>query len=105
MPKYLYVYHGGGMPEGEAAQAESMARWGAWMAKTGAALVDPGNPVGMSKTVGKDGVTDGGGADPCMGYTIVEAESLDAACDMARDNPMIADGGRVEVAEIHVIEM
>ena len=30
MAKYLLVYHGGGMPEGEEAQAKVMAAWGTW---------------------------------------------------------------------------
>jgi len=28
MPKYLFTYHGGGMPESEEEQAEHMARLG-----------------------------------------------------------------------------
>ena len=104
MPDYLYVYKGGGMPETEAAQQESMARWGAWMEKNAKSFVDPGNPVMKSWTVDANGPHEGAEV-PTTGYTIVRADSIEAACDMARDNPMIADGGSVEVAEIHVIEM
>ena len=31
MSKYLYVYHGGSMPETEEEGAKVMAAWGAWM--------------------------------------------------------------------------
>ncbi len=105
MPDFMFVYHGGGMPETEAEQAAAMARWGEWMETNGPSLKDPGNPVGMSKTVSADGVADNGGSNPTSGYTIVTADSMDAALEMAKTNPMIADGGSVEVAEIHVIEM
>jgi len=105
MAKYLFVYHGGGMPEGEAEQQQVMAAWGAWMEKYKDVLVDPGNPVGMSKTVSSSGVADNGGANPLSGYTIVSASDIDSACEIAKSNPMVADGGSVEVAEIHVIEM
>ena len=44
MAKYLLVYHGGGMAEGEAAQAEVMAAWGTWFQNLGPALADGGNP-------------------------------------------------------------
>jgi hypothetical protein len=105
MPKYLYVYHGGKAPETQEAIDATMAAWGQWMQKNGEALVDPGNPVGMSKTVSAGGVADNGGANPASGYTIIEAADIDAACAIARENPMVADGGSVEVAEIHVMEM
>lgn len=100
MPKFLYIYHGGGMPETEDAQQQAMAAWGAWMEGLGAALVDGGAPVGMSMTVGADGVADNGGSNPASGYSMVEADSQAAAAEMAKGCPIIADGGSVEVAEI-----
>lgn len=104
MPKYILVYHGGGMPETEEAQHAAMAAWGAYYADMGAAVVDGGGPAGMSKTVSPDGVADNGGANPISGYTVVEAADQDAACEMAKACPIVTDGtGSVEVAE--VIEM
>lgn len=101
MPKFMFVYHGGGRPETPEAVEEVMAAWGKWMQDNGASLVDPGNPVGMSKTVSASGVVDNGGANPTSGYTIVEAADIDAACRIASSNPMVMDGsGSVEVAEI-----
>ena len=38
MAKYLLVYHGGSMPEGEEAQGKVMAAWGAWFQNLGPAL-------------------------------------------------------------------
>lgn len=105
MPDFMFIYHGGKAPETEADQRDAMARWGAWMQANGPALKDPGNPVGMSKTVSASGVADDGGANPTSGYTIVTADNMDSAIEMAKSSPMIADGGSVEVAEIHHIEM
>lgn len=101
MPKFLYVYHGGKTPESEADQLRVMAAWGAWMGGLGAALVDGGAPVGMSKTVSTGGIADNGGSNPASGYTIVEAADHDAAAQMAQGCPILDDGGSVEVAEIH----
>jgi len=56
MPKYVFAYHGGGMAESEAAQAEAMAAWGAWFESLGAAVIDGGNPTGQSKTITPDHV-------------------------------------------------
>ena len=104
MPDYVFVYHGGKKPETPEAGEKEMAAWGAWFESIGAAIKQPGNPVGMSKTVTSGGVADDGGANPVSGYSVVSADSIDAACDMAKGCPMVTDGsGSVEVAE--VIEM
>ena len=104
MPQFIFAYHGGKTPETPEEGAEVMAAWQAWMGGMGDALVQPGNPVGMSKTVSAGGVADDGGANPVSGFSVVEAADFDAACDMAKGCPMVVSGnGTVEVAE--VIEM
>lgn len=101
MPKYMFVYHGGGMPETEEAQQAAMAAWGAWYGAMGEAVVHSGGPAGKSKTVSADGVAGDGGSNPISGLTIVEAADQDAACEMAKGCPLVADGsGSVEVAEM-----
>ena len=61
-------------------------------------MVDGGAPVGMSKTVNASAVVDGGGANPLSGYSIVQADSLNAAIELAKGCPIL-DNGTVEVAE------
>ncbi len=102
MAKYLYTYHGGvGMETTEEKMAEVMALWGAWFAELGESIVDGGAPVGRSQTVGGGGaVTEGGGANPATGYTILSAASLDEAVTKAKGCPSLADGGSVEVSEL-----
>jgi hypothetical protein len=99
MSNFLFAYHGGEMPETPEARADLMARWSTWMEGLGGALVTPGNPVGMSKTVSTTGVADNGGSNPLSGYSIVEAADVDAACAMAKGCPHL-DHGTIEVAEI-----
>jgi len=104
MPQFIFAYHGGGAPESPEEGQKVMAAWMAWYGDMGDAVVQPGNPAGMSKTVSGSGVTDDGGANPVSGYTVVNATDIDAACAMAKGCPMVADGsGSVEVAEL--IEM
>jgi hypothetical protein len=100
MPDYMFVYHGGKRPETPEEGAKVMAAWGKWMEDNAASLKDPGNPVGVSKTVSPSGVADGGGENPTSGYSMITAPDMDAACQIAKSNPMLADGGSVEVAEI-----
>ena len=104
MPKFILAYHGGKAPETEEEGAQAMALWQAWFEKDGQALVDGGNPVGLSRTVTKNGVTNDGGANPVSGYSIIQAPDMDGALAVAKGCPMVVDGsGSCEVAEI--IEM
>jgi hypothetical protein len=104
MPKFIFAYHGGEMPETEEARAAEMAAWGEWMGELGAALVDPGNPAGPSKTVTGKGVEDNGGANPISGYSLVNADSIDAAVEMAKGCPILKSGS-IEVAEAIEMQM
>ena len=98
MAKYIFAYHGGKAPESPEEGAEVMAKWNAWLGGLGDAVVDGGNPAGPSKTVSATGVSDDGGANPISGYSLVEADSIDQAIEMAKGCP-IMDHGTVEVAE------
>jgi len=101
MPKFILAYHGGGMPETEEEGARVMAAWQSWLEGMGAACVDMGNPVGMSRTVYADKIADDGGANPLSGYSIIEAADMDAACDLAKGCPILEGAsGTVEVAPI-----
>lgn len=100
MANYLLAYHGGGMPETEEEGARVMAAWGEWMGAVGSAMVDAGNPVGQAATVSADGSRlDGGGANPVTGYSVVRADSLDAAVALVAGCPILAAGGSVEICE------
>ena len=100
MAKYLFVYHGGKNPETEEEVAAVLDAWGNWLGSMGAAVIDGGNPVGMSSTVNPDGsVTDNGGANPASGYGLIEAADLDDAITRAKACPILDAGGSVELAE------
>ncbi len=76
-----------------------MARWQAWLGDLGDAVVNPGTPLGKSRIVSSDGVSDDGGPNPLTGFSIVEADSMDAALEMAKACPFL-DIGTIEVAEV-----
>ncbi len=40
MTKYLFAYHGGGMPDTEEESAKVMAAWGEWMGSHEAGFID-----------------------------------------------------------------
>lgn len=98
MPDFVFAYHGGKKPESPEAGAKLKARWQAWLDGLGDAVVNPGTPVGMSKTVSASGVTDDGGPNPLMGFSIVRAETMEAALEMAKACPFL-EMGTIEVAQ------
>jgi hypothetical protein len=100
MPKYLLAYHGGGTPETPEEGEKVMAAWNKWFEGLGSAVVDIGNPIGMSRTVnGNSSVSEGGGVNPVTGYSLVEAQDLDAAVTIAKGCPIFASGGSIQVGE------
>ncbi len=100
MPDFMLSYHGGKMPESPEEGAEHMAKWKAWADGLGEALVNRGTPLGESRTVSSDGVTEGGGANPLMGYSILKADNIEAAVKMVEDSPHINFGGTMVIAEM-----
>jgi hypothetical protein len=98
MANYLLVYHGGSMPETEVQQAAVMQAWTDWFAKLGDALVDGGNPATRAKRIAADGSVSDDPAGP-SGYSILRADSLDAAVALAKGCPVLGGGSTVQVVE------
>lgn len=99
MPNFLLAYHGTPKFNTPEEGATHMERWQAWSASLGEAVIDPGMPVGPSMTVTANGFVEGGGSNPLSGITIVEADSIEAAMEMAKSCPHIDARGTIEVAE------
>ena len=99
MSEYIIAYHGGEKPATPEEGAEGMAKWQAWMVALGDAIVNPGTPLGKSKIITSKSVVDDDGPNRLTGYTIVKAESMDAAIEMAKACPFLAMG-TIEVAEV-----
>jgi hypothetical protein len=98
MANFLYAYRGGGMAATDAEREASMAAWGAWFGKLGPAIVEPGNPLGASTSISASG--GGGQADSKLtGFTVVKADSLDAAGELAKGCPVFDEGGSIDVYE------
>jgi hypothetical protein len=98
MAKFVYVYAGGRRAETPEAQEQQMQAWTTWLGGLGDSVVDAGAPFGASTTV-KSGGSAAGTASGLGGYSIVEADSLDAAAKSADGCPILTSGGNVEVYE------
>lgn len=101
MANFLLLYHGGSMPESEAEQAEVMKAWEAWFGSLGPAVVDGGNPTTPTAThVDAGGKSaDGPVGEAVSGYSIIAADSLAAATELARGCPVLSGGASISVYE------
>lgn len=98
MPKFVFAYHGGSKPETPEEGERLMAAWKNWLNGMGSAVIDQGNPVGPSKTLSSNGVADNGGSNSLSGYSLIMADDIDAAVEMAKGCPILSDGS-IEIAE------
>jgi hypothetical protein len=97
MARFLVTYHGSGMPDDPALMEQAKAAFGAWVGDAGDAIIDPGAPVRM--------VTRVGSADSVQpveigGYSIIQADTADAAADVLRTHPYVARGGTLQLNEV-----
>lgn len=102
MAKFVVLYSGGmGMAADPEEQQKIMAEWGAWYGMLGDAVVDGGAPFGAAKNIATAGsIADGPlGDSPATGYTVIEADSLDAAAAACSAHPHLNHGGQVQVFE------
>jgi hypothetical protein len=99
MANYLLAYKGGSMAATDEERKLAMAAWGAWFGGLGAAVVDPGNPFGPSATVAGDTSVSAGAQSALTGYSVLSADSLQAAGELVKGCPVLVAGGSVEVYE------
>ena len=99
MGNYLLAYRGGSMAETQEERDAAMAAWGAWFGQLGGAIVDAGNPFAGSSSVANDGAVSDGAGSGLSGYSVLQADSLAAATELAKGSPVLAAGGSVDVYE------
>lgn len=97
LARFLITYHGPGMPSDPATMEQAKAAFGKWVSEAGDAVVDPGAPVRMVTQVAASTATE---PAEIGGYSIIEAESQDAAVGVLHSHPYVARGGTLQVNEI-----
>jgi hypothetical protein len=84
MKKFMLIYHGFTEPTRENKDA-----WMNWFGEIGGNIVDSGNPFGPGREVTPTGRQDlATNADAASGYTIVNAESMEAAEKLLENCPI-----------------
>ena len=98
MANDLLTFHGGSMPKSKEEQDQVMSAWTNWFGKLGDSLVDGGNPISASKAISPDGSVMDATSAP-SGYSIIKADDLDSAVELAKGCPVLAGGAAVVVSE------
>ena len=99
MTQYILVYLGGNPPSTPEEGQQHFVKYKEWLASLGEAVTSPMNPIKGTQSVQPEGEV-GAGRSGMSGYTIVEAESMDAAIELAKGCPFLDIGGTLEVSEL-----
>ena len=100
MPQYIITYLGGDKPSGSEEAKQHLARYREWLSSLGDSAVSPANPLKNTSTLHSDGSVTKGGMTTMSGYTIIEADSMEAALSIAKVCPFLDVGGSLEVSEL-----
>jgi hypothetical protein len=100
MPQYIMTYLGGDKPSSPEEGKQHFAKYKEWLSSLGDSAVSPANPLKGTNTVNSDGVVNTGSTTSMSGFTIVEADSMEAALVMAKACPFLEIGGTLEVSEL-----
>jgi hypothetical protein len=97
MAKFLVTYHGGELPTDDAAIAGAREEFGRWLQDAGTAVLDPGSALRP--------VTQLTGGEPgqlteIAGYTMLEADSVQAALTLLTSHPFLGRGGTLQLNEV-----
>ncbi len=100
MPQYIIAYLGGEKPSSPAEGQQRMSEYRAWLSSLGDSAVSPANPLKNTSTVNSDGTVTAGGTTSMSGFTMIEADSMEAALLVAKCCPFLDVGGTLEVSEL-----
>lgn len=102
MEKYILLYNGPATDMKDMSEEqgkEVMEKWQVWMEKVGDALLDVGSPMANGVCVVDDGSD--GTATSLSGYSIIQAENMDAAKKLVEGHPFLTEGKGNFSVEVH----
>ena len=105
MKQFVLVYLGGNHPSNPEEANKHFEKYMGWLTSLGDSVVVPTIPLKDTTTVSSDGTVKEGGSVAMSGFSIIKAESLDAALAIARACPFLEIGGSLEVSEMMQVSM
>ncbi|MGL1934030.1 MAG: YciI family protein [Fibrobacterales bacterium] len=100
MPQFCITYLGGEQPSSPEEGKKHMTQYMEWIRSLGSSAISPANPFKGTQTVHPDKTVTPGSTTSMSGFTIIEAESMDAALTIAQACPFLETNGTLEVSEL-----
>ena len=100
MTQYIITYLGGDQPSSPEEGKQHFAKDKEWLSSLGDSAVSPANPFKNTSTINSDGTVTTGSTTSMSGYTIIEADSMNTALEIAKAWPFLDIGGSLEVSEL-----
>ena len=100
MAQYIFVYLGGNQPTNAEEANQHFSKYMGWLTSLGDSVVIPTIPLKDTNTVSPDGTIGEGGSSAMSGFSIIRADSMEAALSIAKDCPFLEIGGTLEVSEM-----
>ena len=100
MTQFVFVYLGGNQPSSPEEAKKHFSKYTEWLSALGDSIVSPAIPLKNTSTVSSDGTVREGGSSAMSGFTIIKADSMEAALSIAQACPFLEIGGSLEVSEL-----
>ena len=100
MKQFVFVYLGGTQPSSEEDAQAHFSEYMEWLTSLGDSVVIPTIPLKDTSTVSPDGTIKEGGSSAMSGFSIIKADSMEAALSIAQACPFLDIGGSLEVSEM-----
>jgi hypothetical protein len=100
MTQYVLVYVGGDQPTTPEEGKQHFAKYMQWINGLGESVTSAMNPLKDTHHVSPDGGVSKEGGTKMSGFTIIEADSIEAAVAITKSCPFLDIGGSLEVSEL-----
>ena len=100
MKQFVFVYLGGTQPSNPEEANKHFSKYTEWLSSLGDSVVIPTIPLKDTHTVSPDGTIREGGSSAMSGFSIIKADSMEAALSIAQACPFLEIGGSLEVSEL-----
>ena len=105
MTQFVLVYLGGNQPATPEEAEKHFSKYMDWLKSLGDTVVIPTIPLKDTTTVRSDGTIGEGGGSAMSGFSIIKADSMEAAVSIAQSCPFLEIGGTLEVSEMMEMPM
>jgi len=100
MAQFIITYIGGTPPSTPEAGKKHMEDYRNWLTKYADQITSPANPFKDTHSIDPDGNVTRGSVSALSGYTLLEADTIEEAIEIAKECPFLNVGGSLDVAQL-----